>query len=332
MIRKNTNGTYTVRVGQHGIQRTFTRKRDADEYEAHEKENRRREAAGLQVRRGPITFGELAELWKQSHEPSLWRLRMLAHAEERWSSTKVKSIHPEELGAWLHALELAPKTKKHILETLRQVLKAAVEWGYLERSPARPGTFKPPSESRIRPIRPFESWSEVIAVSNALPAIYNPLVRFVCATGLTSPSEWIDARWADVNLRERELMVHGTKTENRQRTIPLSDRALEALADLPRDPAGWLFRGKTGKRIDYGGFRRIDWPLALRKAGLEFRTPNEMRHTFATLALQAGAHLEDVSKVLGHANVDITRRYYAKWTKPRYDRFREVLDTIGETG
>jgi integrase len=324
VVRADGSVGWQARYGKKGVAATFDLKYQAEEYEAEQKKNARRAKAGLDYEQRPIDFNELATLYKQNFDPSAWRLSMLAYAEGRWGDVMVRQIKPEAVGAWLHGLPYSGKTKKHILETLRQVFNAGVEWGYLSRSPAKPGAFKSPSEKRVRPIRPFASWEEVERVAKAA-GHYGPLIRFVCATGLRTPSEWIDLTWRDVNVQERLLTVNGTKTDNAARTIPLTRRALDALAEMPKE-LGPIFKGKRGGRIDYRGFARWAWTDALAAADVEYRTPYEMRHTFATLALEAGAHIEDVSRVLGHANIDITRRYYAKWTKPRLDRFRDLLD------
>jgi integrase len=312
-------------------QRSFATKALADGWELEEKKIQQRIEAGIEVRRESVTFRELAELWEKNNPPSSWKRSMLKHSIKRWGDVPVRSIQPDAVGAWLHGLDKSPKTKTHILGVLRQVFESGVEWGYLPRSPARPRAFKAPGTERITPIQPFESWEQVLAVAGRLPLYESAFVRFVCATGLRAPSEVIDARWKDVNLRERLLTVHGTKTENAERTIPLSRHAIDALNDLPRGIGDALiFVGRSGGRFDYPNWRRSWWRDALEAEGLEQRDPYEMRHTFATLALQQGASIDDVSQVLGHSDITITLRYYRKWTRPMLERFRDVLDTINQ--
>jgi integrase len=202
-------------------------------------------------------------------------------------------------------------------------LNAGVEWGYLSKSPARPRAFKAPSEKRVRPIRPFESMAEVEAVCQHLAPTGAAIVRFAVATGIRLPGEALSLRWTDISTSRREAQIQGTKTENAPRTIPLSHAALEAIQDLPRSIIGQVFV------LNYHYWRKEEWTKALTAAGLEHRTPYECRHTFATFALQAGASLDDVAQVLGHADISITRRYYRKWTRPMADRLRGILDGIG---
>ena len=49
------------------------------------------------------------------------------------------------------------------------------------------------------------------------------------------------------------------------------------------------------------------------KAGLAHRSPHDMRHTYASLLLSAGALLLYVSAQLGHTNSTITLKTYARW-------------------
>jgi integrase len=333
VIRKEGNGQRPWKADTRDhtgrrIQRSFRTKADAEKWERDEIDKAARARAGLQIEQGPITYRELVELWKAAFPPSNWRVSMLSYGVEKWGDTRVRMLQPQGIGAWLHGLPYSEKTKVHILESMRQVLNAGVDWGYLSRSPARQGAFKAPSRKRVREIRPFESWDEVLAVAGELLGNESPLVRFVCSTGLTSPGEWIDATWGDIDLKGRTMVVHGTKTENRRRTIPLSQTAMDALDDLPRGFSRVrLFQSRTKQRFDYYNFRKTYWPLALDNAGLERRTPNEMRHTFAVLALQSGVPIDAVSDLLGHGSIEITYRYYRKWTKTMSLNARDLLDT-----
>ena len=298
----------------------------------------KRGRAGLDQVKPDITYDKLVELWKGAFSPSPWRLDMMEYSRERWGEATVRLIPPEQLGVWLANLDgrkgkpLAQKTKAHVLETMRQILNAGVEWGYLTKSPARRGAFKVPSQhSRVRPIRPFESWGEVERVADACAAqhvIAGPLVRFVCATGLR-PNEWLDLRWSDIDRHDKSIRV-GSKTDAGHRTVPLSKQALAALDELPRSLSGYVFTSRRGNRFNYKRWRRVEWPLALTTAGLPHRTPYEMRHTFATLALAHNAAVDAVATVMGHEDISVVYRYYRKWIKTAADRLRLTLDQIGE--
>lgn len=70
-----------------------------------------------------------------------------------------------------------------------------------------------------------------------------------------------------------------------------------------------LFTTATGKRwASSEAFRTIQ--RLARIAGIEGRiSPHSLRHTFATLALDAGTNLHDLQDSMGHADPRTTRRY-----------------------
>ena len=46
---------------------------------------------------------------------------------------------------------------------------------------------------------------------------------------------------------------------------------------------------------------------------MRYREPNQTRHTFATLALMAGANPSHIARQLGHTSVNMLFRVYSEW-------------------
>jgi integrase len=344
MIRKVTvNGVVRYRARLRGApQATFLKLSEAQEYEAKVRRNRTRAKAGLEVEKEAITYDQLCELYLAAYtrKSKPWTVTMLKYSRAKWGKVFVRQLEPEMIGPWLQGLPHADKTKHHILERMRAVCEMGVEWGYLSRSPVRPRAVSSPGQERVRPIRPFELWSDVEAMASAMAeqfAPWGPLVRFVCSTGLR-PGEWAALTWRGVirDDSDTEVMVPGTKNENAQRTIPLSQMAVDALGELPRPlrvdlPVFTTKNGKPFTKENYRYWQKRAWRQGLLDAGMEHRDPYEMRHTFATLALQAGVPLDVVSKLMGHASVEVTRKFYAKYTRTTLRMYVPLLNQIGES-
>src|SRR5215211_6142538 len=150
--------------------------------------------------------------------------------------------------------------------------------GDLARNPAGPGAVEMPSAPPTN-VRPFETWKEVYAVADAAGR-FGPLVVFACATGLR-PQEWQALEWQDVDVAGRHcrirrtvgdgLVVSVAKTDGSLRRVSLQQRALDALAELPRPLDGRLlvFPAAEGGIVNLSNFRRRVWTPALTAAGLE---------------------------------------------------------------
>lgn len=75
-----------------------------------------------------------------------------------------------------------------------------------------------------------------------------------------------------------------------------------------------LFPGARGSHLDLHNFRERHWKPALRAAGLEYRRPYDLRHTYATfsiagvslfaLARRMGTSLEMIDTMYGHLSPD----------------------------
>ncbi len=66
-----------------------------------------------------------------------------------------------------------------------------------------------------------------------------------------------------------------------------------------------------------------------RRAGLPHFRLYDLRHTYASLLLTAGAPITYVSAQLGHANPTTTLRYYARWIPGQGQRWDILLDRFG---
>lgn len=118
-------------------------------------------------------------------------------------------------------------------------------------------------------------------------------------------------------LREGPLLM---KTRKSYRAVPLVPEALDALKEQmaenmrhPRDHTFIWSHWKTGAPMTKTS-ADLDspWRTLLAKAGVDYRNPEQCRHTCASMMLAAGVPIETVTEILGHDTTVTTRKYYAR--------------------
>jgi len=117
---------------------------------------------------------------------------------------------------------------------------------------------------------------------------------------------------AGLDLRHRIVTVTGKG--NKERQVPIHDRAAEALdawlrrgrVELarPHSPAEAVFLNRVGNRLGPRDVRRI-----LDRRSPVPTHPHALRHSFATHLLDGGADLRVVQELLGHSSLQTTQVY-----------------------
>jgi integrase len=72
------------------------------------------------------------------------------------------------------------------------------------------------------------------------------------------------------------------------------------------DPFAWLFPGREGYPMQPEHLRCLIWIPLLKRVGLRYRKPHTLRHSFASMLIQAGESLAYVKEQPGHSSITIT--------------------------
>jgi integrase len=72
------------------------------------------------------------------------------------------------------------------------------------------------------------------------------------------------------------------------------------------------------------------WTPALRAAGIEHRRIYDMRHTFATWAIESGVLLWQLATIMG-TSVSQLEDTYARWLRRTDEQIRAVFDAYDES-
>lgn len=227
--------------------------------------------------------------------------------------------------------EYASSTVARKVAAVKSFFNFQVDQGYLLRNPADE-LDSPKVEKHLPSAIPPEDVDRLLAAPvGETPTAYRDraLLESLYATGLRV-SELVALDVSDVNVDSGTVRCVGKG--NKERVLPVYDRALEVINDYitigrpilvknhPDEEA--LFLNRRGNRLTRQGLwliikryvddMDIDVPV----------TPHTLRHSFATHMLRGGAGLREVQQMLGHANISTTQVY----TQVSNDHLREVYD------
>ena len=140
----------------------------------------------------------------------------------------------------------------------------------------------------------------------------------------------------DLDIRDRKVHLFEGEKNSMGRVVYLSDDALFALKRwlTQRDKKKeFVFYTQCHQGTCYSS-ARILFVKYLEKAGLEHKgySIHALRHTFASELLNAGMRLECLQQLLGHHDVEVTRRYARLTDRTREEEYFRAMAVIEKGG
>jgi integrase len=244
---------------------------------------------------------------------------------------------------------LAEWSRYGMLRTLRQVLKMGRDEGLLVRDPteALQPHERPKQRSRRkgRRLSP-EQLEQVLATAERVAPSFAPLICLLAFTGLRI-REALGLRWQDLDLDAATIRLRWQlardgrsyvplKTDAGERDIPilpaLRRRLIEhRLASPGTQPGDPVFAATSGKPKAYRNVRRALATVA-DELGLDLVSHDFRRSLASFLIVAARADEAAVTAVMGHANIETTRRIYVGDWREAEERNAIVLRQLAEAG
>ena len=140
----------------------------------------------------------------------------------------------------------------------------------------------------------------------------------------------------DIDLRDKKIHLHQGEKNSMGRVVYLSDDALFALKrwlavrDKRREA---IFYGQGSQGMCYSAARSL-FLRYIRKAHLDHTgyTVHCLRHTFASELLNAGMRLEVLQQLMGHQDIEVTRRYARLTDRTREEEYFRAMAIIENGG
>jgi integrase len=238
-------------------------------------------------------------------------------------------------------------TLRETLGTLSAILTTAEEDGLIPTNPARrmgrniaaTGTV----EARDIEVFDREELMKLLEVTERDSPEFYPLVLCLARTGMRT-GEAFALAWQDIDWKNRAIFVRRSRRRNRisepkngkVRRADMSAQLAAVLRGLKSiqeaeavvrgvEPPERVFNAPDGGPVREDVFRRF-WVALLRRTEVRYRKPHTLRHTFASLLLEAGEPILYVQQQLGHHSPAFTLRVYGHLLPRGERRAVDLLD------
>ena len=233
---------------------------------------------------------------------------------------------------------LSAKTVRNIHQILSSALKLAQEQRLILTNPAEGCALPRVEHQEMKTLTTVQlaSFFREARESGVFELYYLEL-----ATGLRR-GELLGLKWEDIDLERGDLRVRRQvsringevveaplKTKNAYRTLPLAEDTVSVLKEQRRKVGNspWVFPSPNGGPISPDSVLHM-LHRVLKRAGLPKVRFHDLRHTFATLALQNGVDVKTVSGMLGHFSAGFTLDTYAHITSAAQRQAAKTMENV----
>jgi len=276
----------------------------------------------------------------------------LDHVRRHLGNRMLQKVQPADIAALYASLTregLAPRTTRMVHTALHRALGQAKNWGILRDNPA--DIAKPPKAPSKE--TPMLQPSEAVGLLDRLRG--QPLyliASLALGTGMRR-NELLGLRWGDVDLDAGRLTIEqaleqtatygirikAPKTKHGRRTISLPAHLVAELRQHWREQQEQRLGMGLGKAPDSAPvFATADgghvspnaitkaWPVAMAAIGMPAVTLHSLRHTHASMLINAGLDILTISRRLGHSSPTITLNVYGHLIHGGDDRAAQIMD------
>ena len=233
---------------------------------------------------------------------------------------------------------LSAKTVRNIHQIIASAMKLAKEQRLITTDPTE-GCALPKLEHREMKTLPVEQLTSFLREAKDSGVFEMYYVEL--ATGLRR-GELLGLKWEDIDLEHGNLRVKRQiaridgeiveaplKTKNAYRTLPLAEDTIQVLQQQRKKTGSspWVFPSTSGGPISPDSVLHM-LHRVLKRAGLPMVRFHDLRHTFATLALQNGVDIKTVSGMLGHFSAGFTLDTYAHVTTATQKEAARTMEKV----
>ena len=289
-----------------------------------------------------LTLGEFIPDWLGMIDvrPTTWRgYESIARCHFKpLEKTPLTAMTPLQVQRWVLEQGGSPRSVQYRHAVLRRCLADAMRLGLIQHNPARGVSI--PRQVRYQG-KPLDT-AQVAAVLRATEGTrWHALLVLAISCGLRR-GELLGLRWADVQgrtlrvsntvVRVRDgLLESPPKSDRSTRTLALPDVAVNALEAHRAFSAGRLvFQTKNGKPFEPSTVNKV-WSALRTTLGIDARF-HDLRHSCATLLLNAGLEPSVIQATLGHSTIALTLNTYAHVLPPMQAQAAATMDLLlGDT-
>lgn len=260
------------------------------------------------------TYIPHAKQHKRSYQDDISKLN--THMYAHLGSLRLGDITYLKIDAYLNHLgkdkKLADATYNRHLALLSVIFNLAITHGLLEKNPCAHIKKLKENNQRDRYLSPDELKRLLAVMDDTNPQTCEPnritvaALKLLLLTG-TRREEALSAKWKDIDLNQKRWFLPHTKS-GKSRYVQLNRSACKLLSSIkPVQGCPYVFvNPKTKTRINtpVKTFKRL-----LEKAQITNFRIHDLRHHFASVAVNSGASLYVVQNLLGHASSQTTQRY-----------------------
>lgn len=238
------------------------------------------------------------QIFRLQIQPTLGKLKMNAISRQQIQS--LATLHRNN--------GLSAASADHVSKLCRRLFSLAVQWEIVEKNPAsRIELFN--EDNQVEHYLDDEQLQRLVGVLKTYPSRNVALIcMFLLATGCRV-NEALTAQWNLVNRQNRIWRVAASNSKSgKSRAVPLSDSAIDVLDQIGTEGEfDFVFINQdTGKPYTH---IRHTWIRIRERAGMPWLRLHDLRHSFASMLVNAGCSLFVVQQALGHADSRVTQRY-----------------------